>query len=77
MRAQRVPAIAVVFDVDGLAGLRNVTAVTTNVDELINQLWDFRLDGCGFTRIDIASTKEVQVAESKIGFQCAGIRHIS
>lgn len=77
MRTLRVPATAVVFGVDGVAGLKHVTAITTNVDELINQMWGFRLDGCGFTRIDISSTKEVQVAESKIGSQYVGVHHIA
>jgi hypothetical protein len=77
VRTLRVPATAVVFDVDGVAGLKHVTAITNNVEELISQMWNFRLDGCGFTRIDIASTKKVQVAESKIGSQYSGIHHIS
>lgn len=78
MREQKVDALVVVFSTEGMAGLGDnlFTCITNSASEAEARLWDFRLDGHGFTAISTVRTSKVKVARNKIGQVLVGSHHI-
>jgi hypothetical protein len=78
MREQKVDALVVVFATEGISGLGDslFTCITNSAEEAEARLWNFRLDGIGFTAISRVRTSKAKVLKNKIGQVLLGSHHI-
>ena len=78
MREHKVNALVVVFAVEGVASLSDnlITCITSSVEEAQERLWDFRLDGQGFTSITPTRVSKAKVTQVKMGQMIVGSHHI-
>jgi uncharacterized membrane-anchored protein len=78
MREQKVDALVVVFSVEGITSLSDnlITCITSSVEEAQARLWDFRLDGHGFTSVTPTRVSKAKVVQVKMGQMIVGSHHI-
>jgi hypothetical protein len=78
MREHKVSALVVVFAVEGITSLSDnlITCITSSVDEAQEKLWNFRLDGQGFTSITPTRVSKAKVMQDRIGQMTVGSHHI-
>ncbi len=78
MREQKVDALVVVFAVEGVPSIAedSITCITSSVEEANSRLWNFRLDGHGFTAITPIRITKAKVMQKQLGQMLMGSQHI-
>lgn len=73
---EKVSALAVVFAVEGIAGLNSLTCVITDPEQVLGSLTSLSLDGQKFTSITEMRRAKVRVLPKEIGIVMVGTHHV-
>lgn len=73
---EKVAALAVVFAVDGIAGLDSLTCVVTDTEQVLGNLASLSLNGEKFTNITEMRRAKVRVLPKELGTIMVGTHHV-